>query len=198
MSTLGAMRVDEMLAALAAKTPTPGGGAVAGATGALACGLAGMVVAYSVGKKDLAAHRPRLEQASADLAAWRTEFLELADADAAAYGKLNALQKAGAPAGEIAAAVEAAVAVPASCVKRSVELLRVCLELAPITNTYLRSDLAIAGILGESAARAGLWNVRVNTPLMADADRRGILERECEGLAVEAAKLRNDVEAACR
>lgn len=201
MSTLGAMRFDDLLAALAAKTPTPGGGAVAGATGALACGTAGMVVSYSVGKKDLAVHRERLEGVAKQLEAWRGEFLSLADADAEAYGRLNALQKAAAGGnaeeGEMSRAIEAALGVPVRCLRLSVDVARQCLELAPITNRHLRSDLAIAGVLACAAAESAMWNVRVNLPLVADAERRGTVGRECEGLLARAVELSGKLSRAC-
>lgn len=201
MSTLGAYRFDELLAATAAKSPTPGGGAVAGATGALAAALAGMVVSYSVGKKDLAQFKERLEQAGRDLESWRAEFLTLADADAEAYGLLNSLQKlAPSDPQRVAAlpgAIEGAVGVPVRCLRLSVEVVRQSLELAPITNKHLRSDLAIAGVLGEAAARASLWNVRINLPLIEDTARRGVLGRECEGLAARAVELCAKLGVAC-
>jgi len=201
MSTLSAMGVDELLTALAAKTPTPGGGAVAGLTGAVACGVAGMVVAYSVNRKDLAPHRERLEGAAQELERWRTEFLALGDADAEAYGRLNTLQKLPPNDPERAAAlpgaIEGAVGVPVRCLKLSVELVKRCLELAPISNRHLRSDLAIAGELGQAAAKAALWNVRINLPLIEDPGRRGALSAECEGLAVRALELNGKVALAC-
>lgn len=201
MSTLGAYRFDELLAATAAKTPTPGGGAIAGATGALACATAGMVVSYSVGKKDLAAFKERLEAAAVELERWRNEFLALGDADAEAYGRLNALQKLspGDPvrAAELPAAIEGALGVPVRCLRLGVEVVKRCLELAPITNKHLRSDLAIAGILGEAAAMAAMWNVRVNLPLIEDVARRGALGGDCEGLVVRAIELRGKLSLAC-
>ncbi|HYC99947.1 MAG TPA: cyclodeaminase/cyclohydrolase family protein [Phycisphaerales bacterium] len=203
MSAIGGMKVEDLLASLATKTPTPGGGAVAGATGALGCALAGMVVSYSVGKKDLASHRERLEATGAELERWRLEFLRLGDADAEAYGKLNALQKLSptpgdrAHAAEMAAAVEGALGVPVRCLRLSVEVVKRCLELAPITNRYLRSDLAIAGLLGEAAAKSALWNVRVNLPLIEDTARRGAIGSECEGLAARASELCGRLATAC-
>lgn len=201
MSTLGAYRFDELLAATAAKTPTPGGGAIAGATGALACATAGMVVSYSVGKKDLAAFKERLEGAALELERWRGEFLALGDADAEAYGRLNALQKLnpGDPvrAAELPGAIEGALGVPVRCLRLGVEVVKRCLELAPITNKHLRSDLAIAGILGQAAAEAALWNVRVNLPLIEDVSRRAALGGECEGLVLRGIELRGKLSLAC-
>ena len=48
------LTLDQFLDSVAAKTPAPGGGAVASAVGALSAALAGMVVSYSTGKKNLA------------------------------------------------------------------------------------------------------------------------------------------------
>ena len=64
MPRLEDLSLADYLGALAAKSPTPGGGAVASTTGATAAALAGMVVAYSLGKKNLAPHQPLLEDAA--------------------------------------------------------------------------------------------------------------------------------------
>ena len=46
------------------------------------------------------------------------------------------------------------------------DLLRQMESLAPITNQQLRSDLAIAAILTEGAAKSGWWNVKMNVMLL--------------------------------
>jgi hypothetical protein len=58
MTAIEHMTLDELLERIGSKTPTPGGGAVASIVTALAASLARMVVAYSHGKKKLAAHEP--------------------------------------------------------------------------------------------------------------------------------------------
>ncbi|MCA9296177.1 MAG: cyclodeaminase/cyclohydrolase family protein, partial [Phycisphaerales bacterium] len=85
--------IGDFLAALAAKAPTPGGGAVAGITAATACALAEMVLAYSVDRKSLAEMRDRNLASRETCAAARKDALQLADADAVAYAALNALWK---------------------------------------------------------------------------------------------------------
>src|SRR3954462_11770964 len=85
--------LHEFLTQTAAKTPTPGGGAVASAVGALSAALAQMVVSYSLGKKNLADHQPRLNDAAHILERARGLLMELAEEDAAAYGLVNELQK---------------------------------------------------------------------------------------------------------
>lgn len=172
MTSLGRTPFAELLAQVAAKTPTPGGGAVACATGALAAALAGMVVSYSMGKKSLAAHQPELAKAAHALDNARTLFLQLAEEDAQAYGLVNELMKL--PEGEarrkaeLPAAMTASIQVPVAAMAAASDLLRLCETLTPITNKQLHSDLGIAAELALAAARASLWNVRVNASMLTD------------------------------
>ncbi len=173
---LAAQPFGGLLESVAAKTPAPGGGAVACAAGALACALAGMVVAYSLGKKDLQAHQVALEDAAAQLARARAVLLTLADEDAAAYGLLNELQRL--PEGDarragVGAAAQACVRVPLAALATCAQVLDVCRGLVGRSNRHLASDLEIAVVLGRAAAQACAVNVRVNLAALAgDADRQ--------------------------
>lgn len=165
----------DLLAALAAKTPTPGGGATAAAAGALGAAQAQMVVAYSLGKKDLAEHQAMLREAEGFLTRARSLFLELADEDAAAYARLNALQKLpeGDPrkASELPEAVRVAVQAPMAVVAAAADTLRLVATFPGRTNKYLASDVAVAAIMLRAAAEAGACNVRINTPMLPEAAR---------------------------
>ena len=86
--------VDDFLAALAAKQPAPGGGSVAALAGALAAAMGEMVLNYSIGKKDLAAHEPALREVLAGLTRARAMLLELLIEDQLAFEKLTAAKKA--------------------------------------------------------------------------------------------------------
>lgn len=197
---LGALTLSTFLDQLGAKTPAPGGGAVACSVGAIAASLARMVVAYSLGKKNLAEHQPSLQQADASLQAFASVFLRLADEDAAAYSWVSELQKL--PAGdarrerEMATAQAAALGAPRAALGASCDLLRLVERLAPITNRFLRSDLAIAGVLAESAARSAWWNVLVNLEFLSEAERAQV-RGECEAMLRDAEERRRRVEAAC-
>lgn len=202
VTALHSYNLADLLDAIAAKTPTPGGGAVASAVGALAGALGRMVVSYSLGKKSLAEHRGELERAAAALDEARHLLVRLADEDAAAYGRLSELMKLpaddprrGAEWGE---AVSHAIAAPRSALGTCRDLIGLLETLAPITNKNLRSDLAIAAILTEAAARAAAWNVAVNLPMLDDPSRRGRIEAECERELSEINVLRGRVERACR
>ena len=85
---IAALSTGELLAALAAKQPVPGGGAAAGLVLATAAGLGSMVLRYSVGKKAFAAWNGELEQALETCDRLRLDALAAADADAAAYAGL--------------------------------------------------------------------------------------------------------------
>jgi methenyltetrahydrofolate cyclohydrolase len=197
--SFGEMSVRGFLTALAAKQPTPGGGAVAGVCGAMAAALAQMVVSYSLGKKNLAPHQALLEDAAKRLERARAIMLELADEDAAAYGLVNELSKlpehdarrAGLP-----AAQRTAAQVPLAVTAAAVDALRLMRELCGKSNVHLRSDLAIAGVLAEATASAGAWNVRINVPSLIEQER-GPAEREVAHLLSEATRLRQEIERAC-
>lgn len=192
---------ESYLAAIAAKTPTPGGGAVASSVGALSAALAGMVVSYSVTKKILAEHAGWLAEVQTRLLRARTLMLTLAREDEAAYGLVNELMKL--PPGdarresEFPPAVQAAVQVPTAVAAAAVDLLRLYLELAPRSNAMLHSDLGIAAELALATAASSAWNVKVNAGSLPESDRPAALAR-FEHLLTQAEVLRDRVAEACK
>jgi formiminotetrahydrofolate cyclodeaminase len=191
---------SDFLASTAAKTPTPGGGAVASAVGALAAALAQMVVAYSVGKKNLAAHEADLVGAVKVLENARAMLMRLADEDAQAYGAVNELSKL--PEGdprraELPSAVRASVDVPLAVGAAAADLLRHFERLAGITNRHLRSDLAIAAVLADATVRATRWNVLVNINALPNASDRTLAAQVMQQMVIDSARRRDAVEAAC-
>jgi formiminotetrahydrofolate cyclodeaminase len=167
--------VGAFLESLAAKVPTPGGGASASITGATAAATAAMVVSYSVGKKKLAEHEEHNQNAMLQLTRARAMFLQLGDEDAQGYGALNALWGLDKDDPKRIAgwdeAVQGAIAPPRAMLALSLELLRLCASLVNTTNKQLRSDLGVAAVLGEAAARSAAWNVRINIPLLPEAEQ---------------------------
>jgi formiminotetrahydrofolate cyclodeaminase len=200
------VRIDEQtigafLTSLGAKTPTPGGGAVASLTAAIGAALGRMVVRYSAGKKKLAEHDALHVEALEKLETYGTRALELAEADAEAYGRLNELWKLDRDderrRREFPDAVRAAIDAPRGVVELSLDLLRLCDRLCGRSSRMLASDLAIAAVLAEAAAASAAWNVRINLPLLDDADEAARRESQTTTSLDEAARLRAAVEAAC-
>jgi formiminotetrahydrofolate cyclodeaminase len=195
------VRWRDLLAAIAAKTPTPGGGSVACMTAALAAALAEMVVNYSIGRKALAGHNALHHDAVRQLHELSDQARSLAQADARAYLRLNELWKLDANdelrRREFPGAVQAAIAAPSAALKLSVSLLRLLHQLISATNPQLKSDLAIAAVLADAAARSAAWNIRVNMPLLPNSRERQAMLDDTEAALSESAQLCATIERAC-
>jgi len=160
-----------------------------------------MVVSYSVGKKNLAAHETANQAAGRYLANARALLLELGDEDAQAYGVVNELMKL--PEGderrtrELPAALSAAVQIPLATMGACTDVLRLMETLSSTTNRQLRSDLGIAAVLACAAAESSLWNVEVNAASLA-GDEGGKVLAQARACAEDCRARRARVEAACR
>ncbi len=167
--------VQGYLSALNSKYPIPGGGAVAGTTGATAAAIAGMVIHYTLGKKKYehceADNQSKLET----LTSMQNRFLELADDDARGYGLLNALWSL--PETDPKRiegwddAVRSAITPPISMLELSAQLIGIVHELTTTTNRQLRSDLSVAAITCKAAAHNAACNIRINIPLLPESER---------------------------
>jgi methenyltetrahydrofolate cyclohydrolase len=196
------LTVSELLTSLGAKTPTPGGGAVAPIAAGLGAALAQMVVRFSQGRKRLAEHDPLHVEAIDELQRIIERMLALASEDAEAYARLNALWKLekGDPRREAewADALAGAIDAPRRVMESCLELLTLLERLCGKTSRTLNSDLAIAAVLAEAAARAAAWNVRINLPLLVDEEQAGVLEHETASGVERARTLCRAVEGECR
>lgn len=178
---------------LAQKNPTPGGGASAALTGAVAASTAAMALAYSVRPKsnppDTAA---AIDAARGLLVALSGQLAAMADEDAAAYARLNELQKLPVDdprrLSELPVAVLGAVNAPLDGARHCLHILRICSEMADLCSKWLVSDLAIGADLAETAVRACAWNVTINlSQVEVDTVReqlRGELAQICEAAVV--------------
>lgn len=202
MQPIESMSVRELLDELGAKTPAPGGGAVASMAGGLGAALGAMVIAYSIGKKSLAPHAPALEAASRRLVVARNLFLRLAQEDASAYDLYSELSKLPPDderrTREMPGAIQRCVQAPRSVLAAAVDVARLLETLAPITNTHLHSDLGVAGVMCEAAARCAAWNIRVNLPLLADAAQRETIQAETDQALADVRSRVGAVEQAAR
>jgi methenyltetrahydrofolate cyclohydrolase len=184
----GSATIDDFLSATAARQPTPGGGAVAALTGALAAALGEMVLNYSVGKKDLAAHDAELKVALAEFTTARRLLLGLMAEDQAAYAALTAAKKQP-QSPEFAAALGACLSAPQAVAATGVALLDLCDRLADKVNPHLLSDLAICADLSMAVVRASMHNVRINLTDVTDAARRTTIEQSSAKILAHATEI---------
>jgi formiminotetrahydrofolate cyclodeaminase len=162
--------------ALASEEPVPGGGAAAAVAAALGASLTSMVVRLSVGRPKYAGHADLHAEALGRSDAARAAFLELADADAEAYGAYRAARamphgteaEGATRAAASRDAARGAAQVPLDVVKACHAQIGLVERLAGRTNRYVASDLEVAALLLDSAARSAAANVRVNLGSIGD------------------------------
>ena len=163
--------------AVAASTPTPGGGSVSALAGALAAALGEMVSNLSLGKKSLAAHHGQLQDALRRLSELRNQLSEQVDRDAASYeAVLAAMRKPKASEDEkaeraraIEEASKSAALVPLATAEMASEIRRSIQELGGFTFAGAASDLAVAQAMAQAALTGAVENVRANLPSIHDA-----------------------------
>jgi formiminotetrahydrofolate cyclodeaminase len=164
--------ISAFLDATAARQPAPGGGSVTALVGALASAIGEMVLAYSAGKKELAAHEPELKRAIDELQRARAVMLELMVEDQSAFAALTAARKAAKGAGDrdpaFAAALLACIRVPQAIGTTAGAILDLCGHLVPMVNAFLLSDLAVSAELAMATVRCAAYNVRVNLQDVSD------------------------------
>ncbi|MBN1808867.1 MAG: cyclodeaminase/cyclohydrolase family protein [Planctomycetes bacterium] len=158
----------------ASATPTPGGGAVAAAGGALGVSMALMAARFTQGKKKFAAVAEEIDSSILSLETLSTELLALIDADMAAYAGVGAAyalpktsdaEKASRKAAVRSACIEAA-APPAAILAACLKSLRITARLAAIANPMLLSDVGVAAEMLSAAAAAAFLNVKVNADVI--------------------------------
>jgi formiminotetrahydrofolate cyclodeaminase len=185
---LGALSIHDFLDRLASDAPTPGGGAVAALTGALAASLGKMVCVLTIGKPRFAEVERQVEQIASRLTRAGLMLTRLIEEDAAAYSELGAALKLGRSdpkrKEQLTQTAGLAAAVPLETVAVSRQVLGDLRRLEPIGNPNLRSDVEAGIHLARAAMAAAAANVRVNLPLLPDARARKV-DEEIERLLAE-------------
>ena len=181
---------EQFVAAVAADTPTPGGGSVSALAGALAAALGEMVSRLTLKKKSFAEHYKTVEESLARLAALRDRLLDNIDRDAKSYEAVMAaikLPKAtesekAARAKAIEEASKSAATVPLETAELAAEVSRLIESLRAVTIPQAASDLDVAHNLAEAARAGAIENVRANLPSIQDAEWVGQMEAKIRTL----------------
>jgi methenyltetrahydrofolate cyclohydrolase len=184
------LTVAEFVDLLASDAPVPGGGSASAVAAALGAALVAMVASLSEGRPKYAEHA-ELHAHSADVGRrLAARLLDLADQDSSAYATFAAAIKL--PRGSDAetatrraalsdAARQAAI-VPLETVEACLELVAAAESLVGRSNVNASSDLDVAALLGEAAARGAGANVLINLPSVDDPSWVGETTAQVMGL----------------
>ena len=198
------MTVEEFSDALAAGTPTPGGGSAAALSGTLAASLALMVCDLTLGRERYAAHEEAVRSIRERAGALRRDLLALVDRDAEAYGEvMRALRmpkeseaqkrdRATALAHANLFATETPIATAEACAA----LMGLVIELARKGNVNAVSDVGSAALLAYAGLRAAVMNVRVNLKGIKDQEKAAKARERVRRLEIDAERLREEALAA--
>jgi len=170
------MNLSEFVDRLSSAEPVPGGGAASAVAAALGASLISMVAGLSTGKPKYAAYEATLARCLAAGKELATEFLRLADQDADAYAAYSTALKLPRETEEqqnerkaaIRAAARVAADAPWECVRACARLVVEAEALAGRSTVNAASDVLVAALLGEAAARGAAENVRINLPATGD------------------------------
>ena len=186
MTSFAHQTLTEFLAALAAPTPAPGGGAAAAVSGATAAALVGMVAGLSLKKNPDGADAALQERTAAQMATIRGELLTLADDDAIAYDAF--IQAMRLPKGEdhereargraMSAAAEHTAAVPLQTLRAISAVAEAARLLTGRSLTSAASDLDVALRFARAAGSSAAENVEVNLPFIDDPETRATLANQ--------------------
>jgi len=189
------LTVGQFLGRLASSEPVPGGGSASAVAGALGASLVSMVCALSTGRARYAAYEAtllRCGEVGRDLAA---ELLDLADEDAFAYAGYAAALKLPRDTEDEQAVRRAAIRTgaraasdaPMGCVIACARLAAAAESLAGRSNVHAASDVLVAALLAEAAARGAADNVRTNLPATDDEQYADTINRKLDAALHEVA-----------
>ena len=184
MNNLTQMSCMDFTAALAAKSPAPGGGGGAALAGALGVALAGMVGSYTVGKEQYAAVEGDVKKLMSEAERLRVKLLSLVNADGDAFEPLSkAYSIPGDDPTRDRALEEAAInacQAPIEMVKCCAKAISLLKEMLKKGSTMLISDVGCGALLCKAAMESAAMNVYVNTRILKDRTMARKIERELD------------------
>jgi len=189
------------LDALAAATPTPGGGSAAAQAGAMGAALVAMVARLTIGKKKYVEVEAQMNEILSQAERLRHELTEAIEEDSAAFTNVLAAFKLPRESPEQqqqrSAAIEQAslqaAQVPLEVAQKAVTVMALAERCALLGNLNAISDAASAASLAHAALISAGFNVQININALSNKDARESLLSQLQVLEARARSLEKDV-----
>lgn len=175
---------------LASKSPTPGGGSVAGLCSALSAALNNMVVNLT-----------KENNFGDKLSELTSESLELIDEDAESFNQVMSAFKMSKDteaekekrSQEIQTALVGAAESPLQIMKVGLEILKLGTQIIEEGNVNAVSDAGVGALLALSAVKGGRYNVLINAESLKDESAAENLKSEADQIVKEAEELAAEI-----
>lgn len=159
-------KIGEFLDSVASKSPTPGGGAVAAVTGAMAASLVEMVCNLTIGKKNYPEVQDEMIRVAERASELSQDLLDLADRDSEAFDKVMEAYKTE-DKDKIKGALLTAIEVPEKTAEYSENVRELAEIVAELGNKNAHSDAVSAEHLAFSAIQSAQENIEINKKALA-------------------------------
>jgi formiminotetrahydrofolate cyclodeaminase len=191
---IACLTIDEFLRSLGSADPTPGGGALAALSGAMAAAMLAMVCNLTIGRPRYADVEAAMREILAETLSRQVELLELADADADAYGAVRDAYRLpngtdaerSARKDAIARSMERATVVPVQTAEATRAVLDLTARAGEIGNRNMLGDVAVGAHLGLAAVRGAADQARLNLVSLGDSPFAAEMERRLAAAVAEA------------
>jgi glutamate formiminotransferase/formiminotetrahydrofolate cyclodeaminase len=187
----------QFVSAVAAATPTPGGGAVAALAASLSAALAEMVARLTVGKKSYAAVEETMNAIVAAGSDLRVRLLDAINEDVEAFDAVMEVYRLPKDDPNRADAIQQAMMHAADVPLHVARLAVDAMELAELVvrqgNKNAASDGAVAALIGLAAVEGAALNVRVNVVSLTDPDVAARYQNDIAAMVERARALRDSV-----
>ena len=191
------LTLGDFVQELGSAAPVPGGGSASAVAASLGASLVAMVASLSEGRPKYLSHAALHAYAGETGRRLAARFLDLADHDSVAYADFGAAMRLAKDTEAeretrriaLSAAARRASDVPMQTVEACLELVAIAESLVGRSNVNAASDLDVAALLGEAAARGAAANVLINLPAVNDEAYVGMATARVMGLLASIGEL---------
>lgn len=193
--------INQFMDELASSAPAPGGGSVAALAGAMGAALVSMVCNLTIGKKKYADVEEEIKAILEQSETLRREFLNLLEADVAAYTKVSEAMKMPRETEEqkvvreeaLDKALKEATEVPLRVAEACVKVIDLCRPVAEKGNVNAVSDAGVAVVMAEAGLRSAALNVLINLGWLKDEAFKKEAQARLDKLLEGKAQLKEEI-----